>query len=168
MMKNEYNMYYTYFNSPLGNLILTANNNALIGLDFQNSMNLEIISTHQNKETQILTNTKQWLDIYFSKKAPRFNVNICLVGSDFQKEVWEILCKIPFGETISYGEIAQIIAKRRNIKRMSAQAVGKAAGSNKIAIIVPCHRVIGSNGSLVGYAGGLEKKSALLKLEGAL
>ncbi|MDA3967291.1 MULTISPECIES: methylated-DNA--[protein]-cysteine S-methyltransferase [Helicobacter] len=161
-------MYYTYFSSQLGNLMLTANCSALIGLTFQNDCNFKTITNHQYKETNILTQTKKWLDIYFNKKEPKFSVEICLMGSDFQKEVWEILCKIPFGATISYGEIAQAIAKRRNIKRMSAQAVGKAVGSNKIAIIVPCHRVIGSNGSLIGYAGGLEKKSTLLKLEGVL
>lgn len=89
------------------------------------------------------------------------------VGTDFQNEVWEILYAIPYGQTMTYGEIAQFLAEKRGVKRMSAQAVGGAVGRNEISIIVPCHRVVGTNGSLTGYAGGIEKKIALLKLEGA-
>ena len=88
-------------------------------------------------------------------------------GSDFQNEVWGILSAIPYGQTTTYGEIAKQLAQRREVPRMSAQAVGGAVGKNEISIIVPCHRVVGTNGSLTGYAGGIRRKIALLKLEGA-
>lgn len=87
------------------------------------------------------------------------------VGTEFQSAVWEILRRIPYGRTITYGEIAGQLAAQRDVKKMSAQAVGGAVGHNKISIIIPCHRVVGSNGSLTGYAGGIDKKIALLKLE---
>ena len=89
-----------------------------------------------------------------------------LIGSDFQREVWEILQTIPYGKTITYGDIAKQIATRRGLSRMSAQAVGGAVGHNPLSVIVPCHRVVGSNGNLTGYAGGIDKKEALLTLEG--
>ena len=90
------------------------------------------------------------------------------IGTDFQKEVWKILCSIPYGQTMTYGEIAGKLAEKRGKKSMSAQAVGGAVGHNRISILVPCHRVVGSDGSLTGYAGGISKKIKLLKLEGAL
>ncbi|CDD77577.1 putative uncharacterized protein [Cryptobacterium sp. CAG:338] len=93
-------------------------------------------------------------------------VPLHLIGSDFQREVWEILQTIPYGETITYGDIAKQIATRRGLSRMSAQAVGGAVGHNPLSVIVPCHRVVGSNGNLTGYAGGIDKKEALLTLEG--
>lgn len=112
--------------------------------------------------------TKKWLDSYFSGHNPDFTPPICLKGTSFQEDVWEILNRIPYGKVISYGEIARQIAEKRGLKRMSAQAVGGAVGRNPISIIVPCHRVIGSDGSLTGYAGGLDKKTELLKIEGVL
>lgn len=90
-----------------------------------------------------------------------------MLGTAFQKEVWEILRTIPYGETTTYGGIAAKIAKKRGLTRMSAQAVGNAVGRNELSILIPCHRVVGTNGSLTGYAGGIDKKTALLKLEGA-
>lgn len=93
-------------------------------------------------------------------------MSISFIGTPFQKSVWKILVDIPYGKTITYGEISKILAKKRNIKSMSSQAVGNAVGHNPISIIVPCHRVIGSNGELTGYAGGIDKKRKLLKLEG--
>ena len=93
-------------------------------------------------------------------------VPLHLIGSDFQREVWEILQTIPYGKTITYGDIAKQIATRRGLSRMSAQAVGGAVGHNPLSVIVPCHRVVGSNGNLTGYAGGIDKKEALLTLEG--
>lgn len=112
--------------------------------------------------------TERWLDSYFSGHNPDFTPPICLKGTSFQEDVWEILKRIPYGKVISYGEIARQIAEKRGLKRMSAQAVGGAVGRNPIAIIIPCHRVVGSNGSLTGYAGGLDKKTELLKIEGVL
>ena len=110
---------------------------------------------------------KTWLDIYFSGREPDFKVPLHFTGTDFQNEVWEILYSIPYGQTTTYGEIAKRLAASRGLKRMSAQAVGGAVGRNEISIIVPCHRVVGSSGSLTGYAGGIDKKIELLKLEGA-
>ena len=104
--------------------------------------------------------THKWLDLYFSGQIPDFTPHIKLLGSDFRKKVWSILLEIPYGNTMSYGEIAHRISPR-----MSAQAIGAAVGHNPISLIVPCHRVVGSNGSLTGYAGGLDKKLWLLDLE---
>ena len=110
---------------------------------------------------------REWLDIYFSGKAPDFTPPLAIEGaSPFRRRVWEILLQIPFGGTLTYGQIAARI-QRETGKRVSAQAVGGAVGHNPISIIIPCHRVVGSDGSLTGYAGGLDKKLALLKLEGA-
>lgn len=118
------------------------------------------------KSLPIFDETARWLDIYFSGSEPDFTPSISLKGSEFRSEVWKILMEIPYGEVTTYGEIAKQIAKKRGINRMSAQAVGGVVGHNPIAIIVPCHRVVGANGKLTGYAGGLEKKVELLKLEG--
>ena len=107
-----------------------------------------------------------WLGIYFRSEDPQFLPPILLEGTPFQKSVWELLLQIPYGKTVSYGEIAKTLAERRGIARMSAQAVGGAVGRNPIALIVPCHRVIGADGSLVGFGGGIERKRRLLYLEG--
>ena len=117
---------------------------------------------------QVFEQAKKWLAIYFSGKEPDFKIPLHFIGTDFQNEVWEILSSIPYGQTTTYGEIAKQLAARRGLERMSAQAVGGAVGRNEISIIVPCHRVVGANGSLTGYAGGIDKKIALLQLEGAL
>ena len=109
--------------------------------------------------------TIQWLDVYFAGKEPDFTPSLHLIGSDFRQAVWNILLSIPYGRTMTYGQIAKQLAKNTGIDKMSAQAVGGAVGHNPISIIVPCHRVVGTNGSLTGYAGGLDKKIALLKLE---
>lgn len=117
----------------------------------------------------ILKETSHWLDIYFSGHQPDFNPDYKIENlTPFREEVIEILTKIPFGKTISYGEIASKIAHNRNIPNMSAQAVGNAVGWNPICIIIPCHRVIGSNGNLIGYGGGIQNKEALLRLEGSM
>lgn len=111
----------------------------------------------------------RWLDIYFSGKEPDFMPRYKIEGAtEFQKEVYSILCKIPYGNTVTYGEIAAAVAEKRGIPRMSAQAVGGAVGKNPVAILLPCHRVLGKDGSLTGFAGGLNNKVALLKLEGVL
>ena len=118
-------------------------------------------------ELPVFEKTRRWLDSYFSGQVPDFLPPLSLKGTDFRMEVWEELLKIPYGKTVSYGEIAAAVARRRGLDRMSAQAVGGAVGHNPIAIIVPCHRVIGKDGSLTGYGGGLDKKTALLSLEKA-
>ena len=111
--------------------------------------------------------TKKWLDQYFAGNKPNISeLSMAPIGGVFQKSVWKILCQIPYGEVITYGEIAKKMARIMNKTRMSAQAVGGAVGHNPISIIIPCHRVVGSNGSLTGYAGGLQTKIKLLEIEG--
>ena len=114
---------------------------------------------------QVFAQTQQWLEVYFSGKAPDFTPPIALSSTPFRMAVWEILRSIPYGQTMTYGQIARILADRSGLPKMSAQAVGNAVGRNPISLIVPCHRVIGANGSLTGYAGGLERKAYLLALE---
>ena len=120
----------------------------------------------ENNDLEIFKLTKHWLDRYFKKENPKISeIPIAPIGTNFQKLIWEILCKIPYGETSSYGEIAKKAAKILNKDRISAQAVGGAIGHNPISIIIPCHRVIGANGNLTGYAGGIDRKIKLLELE---
>ena len=124
-------------------------------------------SDYEEKELPVFEQTDRWLDIYFSGKEPDFTPSLCMKTSEFRKAVWEVMLTIPYGKTMTYGEIADRIAKQRGIARMSAQAVGGAVGHNSISLIIPCHRVVGTNGSLTGYAGGIDKKVKLLQLEKA-
>ncbi len=110
--------------------------------------------------------TRRWLDVYFSGREPDFTPPLCLSGSPFRVAVGELMLGIPYGKTVTYGELAARIAAARGVAKMAAQAVGGAVGGNPIAIVVPCHRVIGAHGNLTGYGGGMERKIALLKLEG--
>lgn len=120
----------------------------------------------KEKELPVFDAVKTWLDIYFSGKEPDFTPPLHLTGSPFRLSVWKLLQQIPYGKTMTYGELARRIAGQRGLPHMSAQAVGGAVGHNPISIIVPCHRVVGSDGSLTGYAGGVDKKQRLLALEG--
>lgn len=121
----------------------------------------------EEKKLPVFDEAMRWLDIYFGGRRPDFTPPLNLEkGTAFRKEVWQLLLQIPYGETTTYGELAAQLAAHNGLKRMSAQAVGGAVGHNPISIIVPCHRVVGTGGSLTGYAGGLAKKLALLKLEG--
>ena len=117
------------------------------------------------RETPALLEAKRWLDIYFAGNEPDFTPPLHPIGSAFRQSVWEILRQIPYGKTTTYGEIARQLSEKMGLSRMSAQAVGGAVGHNKISIIIPCHRVVGANGSLTGYAGGIDKKGKLLELE---
>ena len=119
----------------------------------------------RTQETPILTEARRWLDIYFTGREPDFLPPLHPVGSVFRQAVWKILLQIPYGKTTTYGEIARQLAAQQGLERMSAQAVGGAVGHNEISIIIPCHRVVGTNGSLTGYAGGIDKKIKLLELE---
>lgn len=159
--------YTSHYQSPVGNILLAADEIGLTGLWFegQKYFALYLDKEHEEKELPIFKQTKRWLDVYFSGKEPDFSVPLHFTGTDFQNEVWEILYSIPYGTTMTYGEIAKQIAAKRGLKRMSAQAIGGAVGHNEISIIVPCHRVVGSSGSLTGYAGGIDKKIWLLTLE---
>lgn len=153
---------FLYYDSPLGKMIMKSYDEKTLGeLSFD-----EQKSKCTEKEIPVFDETKKWLDIYFSGKQPQFFPKLDLRGSEFRIAVWEILLKIPYGQTITYGDIADEIAKKRGIKKMAAQAVGGAVGHNPVAIIVPCHRVVGANGSLTGYGGGIERKEKLLQLEG--
>lgn len=127
---------------------------------------LSLDKEHEEKETPVFTEVKRWLDIYFFGREPDFMPPVHMIGSDFQLSVWKLLTQIPYGETTTYGELAKRIAAERGLPRMSAQAVGGAVGHNEISIIVPCHRVVGTGGSLTGYAGGVDRKRKLLTLEG--
>ena len=159
--------YTSHYQSPLGSILLAADDIGLTGLWFEGQKYYALYLDQENeeKELPLFQDVKHWLDIYFSGKEPDFQVPLHFTGTDFQNEVCEILYSIPYGKTMTYGEIAKQIAANRGLSRMSAQAVGGAVGHNEISIIVPCHRVVGTNGSLTGYAGGIEKKIALLTLE---
>ena len=163
-------MHYTeHYESPIGGITLGSDGTALTGLwfDEQKYFADTLENEHKEKELPVFTETKRWLDIYFSGKAPDFTPPLAMLCSDFRKSVWELMLQIPFGSTMTYGEIAAEIAKQRGLSRMSAQAVGGAVGHNSISLIIPCHRVVGTNGSLPGYAGGIDKKIWLLGHEGA-
>lgn len=160
-------VYTSTYKSEIGDILLVADEIGLTGLWFMgqkyfaNTLPRECIS----QETSVLTETKKWLDVYFSGQEPKFMPPLHPSGSAFRQAVWEILLQIPYGQTTTYGEIAGSLAKELHLEHMSAQAVGGAVGHNAVSIIIPCHRVVGSNGSLTGYAGGIEKKIALLELE---
>lgn len=159
--------YISHDQSPIGGILLAADETGLTGLWFDREKYYadHLDPEHEEKDTPILKQAKEWLAIYFSGKEPPFYAPLHMIGTPFQLSVWKILQKIPYGKTITYGEIAKEIAEQKGIFRMSAQAVGGAVGHNPISIIVPCHRVVGTNGSLTGYAGGIDKKAKLLALE---
>lgn len=159
--------YIYHYLSPLGDITVSSNGSAITGLWFDNQkyFGASLPENYEKKALPVFEETKKWLDIYFSGKAPNFTPPLKAEATSFRKTVWKILVTIPFGHTMTYGEIADKIAKQRGIEKMSAQAVGGAVGHNPISLIIPCHRVIGTNGSLTGYAGGIEKKAYMLKLE---
>lgn len=196
--------YKSEYKSPVGTLLITADDDALTGIWFKekgkapergsraetkNTKELTYAEAENfvEKETAPIKDTKKWLDIYFEGEEPEFMPEVHLDGTEFQIKVWEKLLEIPYGVTTTYGEIARELAADTkkskpdapNTKKsksgsadsaptkVSAQAVGGAVGSNPISIIIPCHRVIGSDGDLTGYGGGLKRKKALLQLEGA-
>lgn len=163
-------MYIDKYRSPLGNMTLASDGSALTGLwfDGQKYFGAGLLDAPQKKEDlPVFAETKGWLDRYFEGEQPEPAPALKLIGSPFRLMVWEILQEIPYGQTMTYGQIAETAAKRLGLDRMSAQAVGGAVGHNPISIIIPCHRVVGKDGSLTGYAGGIDKKTALLKLEQA-
>lgn len=161
--------YTQHYNSSLGGILLAADQTGLTGLWFDGAKYFadNLPEAHTEQETPILLETKRWLDLYFAGNKPDFMPPLHPIGSSFQQAVWDILLQIPYGQTTTYGEIARQLAKKQGRARMSAQAVGGAVGHNKISILIPCHRVVGTNGSLTGYAGGLDKKIKLLELEQA-
>lgn len=156
-----------HYNSPLGGILLAADEIGLTGLWFngQKYFARSLPAGYTEQNTPALSEAKRWLEVYFTGKKPDFMPPLHIVGSAFRRAVWEILLQIPYGKTTTYGEIARQLAEKQKLPRMSAQAVGGAVGHNEISIIIPCHRVVGTNGSLTGYAGGIDKKIKLLELE---
>ena len=156
-----------HYNSPLGGILLAADEIGLTGLwfDGQKYFASDLPAEHVEQNTPVLSEAKRWLDIYFTGRKPDFTPPLHPVGSAFRQAVWEILLQIPYGQTTTYGEIARQLAAKLGLPRMSAQAVGGAVGHNEVSIIIPCHRVVGTSGSLTGYAGGIDKKVKLLELE---
>lgn len=163
-------IYKTRYQSPIGELLLAAEENALIGLWLEKHryyLNRVKGEVEENDAYPVLLQTKAWLDRYFAGEGPAITeLQLAPLGSDFQRAVCEIMCNIPYGKVITYGEIAKEMALRLGKERMSAQAVGGAVGHNTISIIIPCHRVVGATGSLTGYGGGIDNKIWLLKHEG--
>ncbi len=159
--------YITEYSSPLGSITLAGDGERLTGLWFNGQKYFCPPEDGKRSDTPVFRTASDWLDIYFQGRQPDFEVPVLLNGTVFQTEVWDILRRIPYGQVTTYGAIAGAIAEKRGCKTMSAQAVGGAVGRNPISIIVPCHRVLGSGGSLTGYAGGIQKKRALLALEKA-
>ncbi len=150
--------YTAHYVSPLGDILLAADDLGLTGLWFVGQKHFPAFSHQEDTDLPIFDRARQWLDIYFSGKQPDFMPPVHLIGTDFQVSVWQALSAIPYGKTVTYGQIAKKLYS-------GAQAVGSAVGRNPISILIPCHRVVGSNGSLTGYAGGLDRKMALLALE---
>lgn len=188
MAQVKYEVHKAFYESPLGLLVMVSDGESLVRLDFVRDAEKEEpdlvvdavfcggCATEVNKEADeandvnyandvVLSKTKRWLDDYFAGRRPDFAPPLKPQGTPFQELVWQLLLGIPYGATITYGELAQAVAQRLGKERMSAQAVGQAVGHNPIAVIIPCHRVLGKNGQLTGYAGGLERKKALLALE---
>ena len=156
-----------HYRSPLGEILLAADKGGLTGLwfDGQNCFARDLPAERVEQNTPTLSEVKRWLDIYFTGKEPDFMPPLHPIGSAFRRSVWDILLRIPYGQTTTSGEIAQQLAEKQGRPRIAAQAVGGAVGHNKISIIIPCHRVVGTNGSLTGYAGGIDKKVKLLEWE---
>ena len=156
-----------HYNSPLGGILLAADEIGLTGLwfDGQKYFARDLPAEPVEQNTPVLSEAKRWLDIYFTGREPDFTPPLHPIGSVFRQSVWEILLQIPYGQTTTYGEIARQLAAKLGLPRMSAQAVGGAVGHNEVSIIIPCHRVVGTSGSLTGYAGGIDKKVKLLELE---
>lgn len=163
-----------YYRSPLGQITLVADGGALVGLWLSGQQGLssdlleqtdELVSPDAVANQQVIAATRGWLDSYFAGDPLPAPPRLRLQGTDFRQEVWQQLQLIPYGETRSYGELAAQLAQRRGVARMSAQAIGGAVGQNPISIIVPCHRVVGANGALTGYNGGVRLKQWLLEHE---
>ncbi len=160
--------YTSEYVSPLGKIMLAADKIGIVGLWFEGQKYFALrLGEHERKELPVFDEVKRWLDIYFSGREPDFTPPLHITGTEFQIAVCDIMLSISYGKTMTYGEIAAKIAEERGIAKMSAQAVGGAVGHNNISIIVPCHRVVGTGGSLTGYAGGLGRKIELLRLENA-
>lgn len=155
--------------SPLGRILLAADAQGLIGAWFEGARYFpkQLENARRSPENAILAQAERWIACYFAGQRPDFMPPLHMQGTGFQVAVWQELMTVPYGHTISYGELAQRLCVRRGMARMAAQAVGGAVGRNAVHLIIPCHRVIGADGGLVGYGAGLERKKYLLTLENA-
>ena len=156
------------YESPLGTYVMAEEKGALVGLWLMGQKYFpRELPPVGSGEGELFARTRRWLDAYFAGERPEpGELELRPRGSTFARGVWELLLEIPYGETVTYGQLAKELAQRRGLERMSAQAVGGAVGHNPISIIIPCHRVLGAGGQLTGYAGGLDIKRRLLELEG--
>ena len=152
------------YSSPLGRISLASDGDNLTGLWFEGQQHFPDLSESEERPLPVFDEARKWLDIYFSGREPEFIPPVKLSGTDFQIKIWDILKTIPYGETLTYGRIAHMTGN----DKMSAQAVGNAVARNPVSIIIPCHRVVGANNKLTGYAGGTDKKKYLLELEKGL
>lgn len=161
--------YTNKYKSPLGEITLASDGDHLTGLwfDGQKYFATTLSEENQEKDMPIFEQTKEWLDCYFMGKVPSFTPSIHLEDTPFRLAVWELLSKIPYGKVVSYKYLAREIAREKGLSSMSTQAIGGAVSHNPISIIIPCHRVVGRDGSLTGYAGGIDKKKSLLQIERA-
>jgi methylated-DNA-[protein]-cysteine S-methyltransferase len=164
-------VYTAQYLSPLGAMTLACDNQAILGLWFNDQKYFgsslpDVAVMAQTTEHPLLKQATRWLDIYFSGHNPNFLPPLRVNSTPFRKRVCTLMLTIPYGKTMTYGELARILAKEKGLEKMSAQAVGTAVGHNPICLMIPCHRVVGSDGSLTGYAGGLDRKIKLLELEG--
>lgn len=161
-------VYIYHYLSPLGKITLASSGEKLTGLWFDGQKyfgGTVLKSAAEEKSLPVFEAAENWLNIYFDGREPDFTPPLHMESTPFRKLIWEILLTVPYGKTVTYGELAKKAAEKMNLARMSPQAVGGAVGHNPISVIVPCHRVIGADGSLTGYAGGVEKKKKLLELE---
>ena len=156
-----------HYRSPLGGILLAADEDGLTGLwfDGQKYYADTLPPDAAEEETPALTAAKRWLDVYFTGRQPTFMPPLHPIGSPFRQAVWQLLLQIPYGQTTTYGALARQLAAGQGLPSVSAQAVGGAVGHNRISILIPCHRVVGTGGSLTGYAGGIDKKIQLLTWE---
>ena len=163
-------MEYTHhYDSPLGGITMTSDGTALTGLRFdgQKHSGCALSAGQADLCLPVFVETDRWLDLYFSGRAPDFTPALRLKATPFREAVWKTILRIPYGRTMTYGQVAEKAAEELGIPRVSARAVGGAAGHNAVLLIIPCHRVVGTDGSLTGYAGGMDKKEKLLRMEGA-
>ncbi len=159
-------MYTSEYDSPLGRITLVWDESAIVGLWFSGQRHAGTVRETVKREKYPPELARRWLDLYFSGGEPDFLPPLRCDVTPFRKLVCDAMRTIPYGQTVTYGQIAREIARQKGVPRMSAQAVGGAVGHNPISLMIPCHRVVGTNGSLTGYGGGLQRKVRLLELEG--
>lgn len=159
-----------FYDAPYGRYMMAAEDGALTGVWLEGQKYFPSdLPEPSGEEPEIFARTRRWLDAYFAGQQPEVAaLPIAPTGSAFAQSVWQLLLEIPYGQTVTYGQLAKRLAEQRGLTRMSAQAVGGAVGHNPISVIIPCHRVLGAKKRLTGYAGGLDVKTFLLKLEGIL